>query len=188
MANPPHDHTTPTNVATGQRATLQTTAPLRRVATSSGQEPVHQIARHPQLLLDAPYQRGSVWGPTRRRNLIRSLMLGIPVGNIFWNMRPDMTMAVVDGKQRIETILAFYDDTLDVPSSWFDDHMVLTSHDTPDGDYVHYSGLSALGRGMFDRASMTTQLTQYTTIAEEAALFELVNYGGVPQGDTDPDT
>jgi hypothetical protein len=34
---------------------------------------------------------------------------------------------------------------------------------------------------------MTTQRTDLRTIAQEAALFDLVNYGGVPQGERDED-
>jgi hypothetical protein len=73
-----------------------------------------------RLDLNPPYQRGSVWGVERKRNLIRSLLMGLPIGAVFLNsrhiMQPDR---VVDGKQRIEAILDFLGDGLAVPAEWF---------------------------------------------------------------------
>jgi hypothetical protein len=173
---------------TGRMTTMQTRSPLKRLAANSGQEPVTQIVKLP-LDLNPPYQRGSVWGLTRRRNLIRSLMLGIPTGNVFLNVRRDerMTTAVVDGKQRIETCIAFFAGEFSVPASWFPADDLAETEATDDGPYVRYTGLTERGQRYFDRASMTTQRTDLRTIAQEAALFDLVNYGGVPQGERDED-
>jgi hypothetical protein len=58
-----------------------------------------------ELDLNPPYQRDHVWGEERRRNLIRSLTMGLPIGAIFINSRDIMEPEVVlDGKQRIETV------------------------------------------------------------------------------------
>jgi len=40
-----------------------------------------------QLLLDPPYQRGDVWGYKRQANLIRSILLGVPIPSIIINDR-----------------------------------------------------------------------------------------------------
>lgn len=165
--------------------TLQSDAPFERMPLNPGQEPVHQIAFHPFLLLDPPYQRGSVWGPDRRRQLIKSLLLGIPVGNVFLNRRKHEVMAVVDGKQRIETILMFVGDQLDVPASWFDADLIETTHDTDDGPYVFHGELTTVGQNVFRRCSMTTQLTTLKTVEEEEELFNLINFGGLAQGEVD---
>jgi hypothetical protein len=169
--------------------TMQTPEPLRRTALNSGQESVEQIIRLPNLVLDPPYQRGSVWGTRRRINLLRSLLLGIPVGSIFLNVRPDdeMTTVVVDGKQRIETIRDFYANAFAIPASWFRPEEIVTTEDTADGPYVRYEGLTETGRRRIWRCSITTQRTDLRTVAEEAALFDLINFGGVPQGDSDLD-
>lgn len=70
-----------------------------------------------ELLLDPPYQRGDVWGVERRRNLIRSILLGLPIGALIFNDRfsaewkgpkaESLKMAVIDGRQRITTLLLF---------------------------------------------------------------------------------
>ena len=77
------------------------------------------------LLLSPPYQRGDVWGMTRRKNLIRSILLGIPIPSIIINDRASAgwddytTCAVIDGKQRMTTILMFLENQFSVPGDWF---------------------------------------------------------------------
>jgi hypothetical protein len=168
---------------------MQTAAPLQRTALNSGQESVEQIILLPSLVLDASYQRGSVWGLQRKQNLIRSLLLGIPVGNIFINVRPDAAMShvVVDGKQRIEAVKDFYADGYAIPVSWFPSEDVQMAEETEDGPYVRYSGLTVRGQRRMWRCSITTQRTDLATVAEEKALFDLINHGGLSQGDTDLD-
>jgi hypothetical protein len=157
-----------------------------------------------QYLLDPPYQRGSVWDVVRRRNLVRSLLMGLPIGAVTINERdhrfedydPAIFAAVVDGRQRIETIRAFVDSQFAVPADWF------TGDDN--GDYlvdgvalepidmageqvpgVRYDQLTRLGRGLFDRTSVAVNHARVLTVAAEAELFLLLNFGGVPQSDAD---
>lgn len=161
--------------------TEQSEAPLERLAANAGQEPVGQVAGA-DLDLGAPYQRGSVWEPLRQRNLIRSLLRGIPVGNVYLNYRggggPDV---VVDGKQRIEAIRAFLSGDLPVPASWFGTADTPVTVPTPDGPFVRYTDLTDAGRGRFNRCTITTQRTTLATVEAEAELFDLINFGGVPQ-------
>lgn len=147
------------------------------------------LATSPSLLLDPPYQRGPVWGERRRQNLVRSLLLGIPVGNVFLSTRDDaaMTTAVVDGRQRLETIAMFLSGDLPVPATWFPAEDVHTVEDTCDGPYVRYTGLGPRGQARFDRCSLTTQRCALATVEDEAALFALVNFGGLAQGERDSD-
>lgn len=75
--------------------------------------------------LEAPYQRGSVWSIDQRRNLIKSLIMGLPVGTLIVSVLPfrgtgSHSWRVVDGKQRIQTVRAFVDDdAFAVPGWWF---------------------------------------------------------------------
>ena len=170
-------------------ASMQTAEPLQRLPLSEGAEPVEQVGFYRSLVLDPPYQRGSVWGVVRQRSLIRSLLRGIPTGSVYLNTRPDadLTVAVVDGKQRIEAVRAFLTDELAVPASWFAPDLIEATEGTDDGPYVRWSGLSVVGRRRFQRARFTTLRTELATVDEEAELFEIVNYGGVPQGESDDD-
>lgn len=79
------------------------------------------------VVLDAPYQRGSVWDLDRRRNLIRSLVMGLPVGSVIYAKlpfgiyedRPAAHYRIIDGRQRIETVRAFHQGEFTVPGHWF---------------------------------------------------------------------
>lgn len=85
-----------------------------------------------KLDLNPPYQRGSVWDDARRRNLMRSLLMGLPIGSVVLNRRDHAPapagftaaapyIAVVDGKQRIETLRAVTDGLLPIPAVWVDE-------------------------------------------------------------------
>ncbi|KII14089.1 MULTISPECIES: DUF262 domain-containing protein [Phaeobacter] len=53
------------------------------------------------------YQRKFVWDAARQSQLIESIYLGIPVPNLFMATNQDATWDVIDGLQRITTILRF---------------------------------------------------------------------------------
>ena len=75
------------------------------------------------LDLDAPYQRASLWGTERRRELVKSLLMGLPIGSVIVSelgYRSGMPcVRVVDGKQRLEAVLAFAAGGFTVPGWWF---------------------------------------------------------------------
>lgn len=110
-------------------------------------------------ILDAPYQRQSVWILEQRQNLIRSLLIGIPVGVITYAAlgagRPDRkAYRVVDGKQRIETVRLFIAGGFAVPGWWW------TEEDLFDPDLraadcqVRYEDLSRRGQMRVDMGKL----------------------------------
>lgn len=63
-----------------------------------------------QLNLAPPFQRESVWTPADRQKLIESILRGYPLPSIFlYRHEKDGSVGfdVIDGKQRLETILMF---------------------------------------------------------------------------------
>ena len=63
-----------------------------------------------QLNLEPGFQRKSVWGWTDRKRLVQTLVEHCPVPSIFLYERHEdgsVIYDVIDGKQRIETILMF---------------------------------------------------------------------------------
>lgn len=114
-------------------------------------------------ILDAPYQRQSVWDTERQRNLIRSLFMGIPVGAITYSAVPYGTIPevptayrrIIDGKQRLEAIRAFANNEFTIPGWW------LHPEDGADEDLrsrdVTYSDLPAPIRRDFESAHIPTQ-------------------------------
>jgi hypothetical protein len=140
------------------------------------------------ILLSPPYQRGDVWGTIRRRNFIRSLLMGVPVPSLVVNLRmsaegwgDDFRVAVIDGKQRITTILMFLDGLLSVPAEWFHQNHIEQQQD----GLVRYSDLNRVGQRKFRGRPIPFAEARVDSLEQEAEIFELINFGGVPQGQSD---
>jgi hypothetical protein len=64
------------------------------------------LARDKKLNLSPSYQRGDVWSTSARQLLIESILRGIPLPSVIL-LRKDGKHEVVDGKQRLTSILRF---------------------------------------------------------------------------------
>lgn len=77
-----------------------------------------------QLDLDPPYQRRSVWSPRDRRYFIDTILNNYPAPPIFLHKTLDengrATYHVVDGKQRLQTIILFRDNKIAIPNDFSD--------------------------------------------------------------------
>jgi hypothetical protein len=149
---------------------------------------VDRLARG-ELDLDAPYQRGSVWGDERKAALVRSLTMGLPVGSIFISDRPfPEHYTVIDGKQRILAVSDWVQDRLRVPREWFPEDMVDVG---PHWTNLVFSDLNDRGRRLWtNQAHAQVYWSDFKGIreeieAQESELFDLINFGGVPQGESD---
>lgn len=141
--------------------------------------------------LDTPYQRQSVWTVDQRRNLIKSLRMGLPVGAVWTNERTTNDAhhyyGVIDGRQRIETIRMWFASEFGVPRAWFDlpSHAADRSPWVPPGnpdDIVTYADLTDNGQRMCrNRWHLGELHVRGLTIEQEADLYLLVNFGGVAQ-------
>ena len=154
--------------------------------------------------LEAPYQRGSVWDPDRQANLIRSLLMSLPVGSIIvsvlpWQQVTDASWRVVDGKQRIEALRRFTSGALAVPGAWFHETQ-LNDESLRAGD-ITWDELSDPGKRKFlnlpvsclefdgehemtrkgDGTWFHRRRTPAELLAAEAELFGLINGAGVDQ-------
>lgn len=131
------------------------------------------------LLLSPPYQRGDVWGPMRQRNLIFSILAGIPIPSIIINDRFAAEwgeeIAVVDGKQRMTTILAFLEGDLSVPGEWFG----------VESSEVTFPQLPIPEQRRFKMHPIQFCEGRLPSLEDEQKVFDLVNFGGVPQGQSD---
>lgn len=91
----------------------------------------------------APYQRNSVWTLAQRRALIKSLIMGLPIGAVVVSVLPfDMTpehyhYRIIDGKQRLETVRLFEADGFTIPVEWLPEDSWLYGNDAPtEGEVV----------------------------------------------------
>ncbi len=81
------------------------------------------LRNNEQLDMDPPYQRRSVWNAKDRRFFLDTVFRGYPCPPIFLhkNMGPGKTVyAVVDGKQRLQTLFLFVDGQIQLAED-FDD-------------------------------------------------------------------
>ena len=77
-----------------------------------------------RLDLDPPYQRRSVWTIKDKRFFIDTILNGYPAPPIFLHKTLDdngsVTYHVVDGKQRLQTIIEFADNKIRIPDDFSD--------------------------------------------------------------------
>lgn len=170
--------------------------PIMRISSSNYNSPISRFTYENALDdydLNPSYQRGHVWGVERKRNLIKSMLMGLPIGAIIVNNRfkagnykiPDngCGYAVVDGKQRITAMVDFTTDKFSVPREWFEDDEV--ADHARNSTEIIYSDLSDVGRREFTNIAVPVVEASVEGVEKEAELFSLVNYGGVNQGESD---
>lgn len=77
-----------------------------------------------RLILDPPYQRRSVWGPKDRKFFLDTVFRGYPAPAIYLHKVNDVegkgSYQVIDGKQRLETIILFKSNKLALGNSFKD--------------------------------------------------------------------
>jgi hypothetical protein len=148
------------------------------------------------MTADAPYQRGAVWTEEQRILLLKSIIAGTPIPALIiadrsssptWTVE-DPYYAVIDGKQRLLTLKAWFTNTLAVPASWFTPKDVEFTIDTDDGPYVTFEGLHAYRVRWFKNIA-TIPVVECTTksVQEEAEIYLRVNGAGTAQTTADLD-
>lgn len=141
--------------------------------------------------LNAPYQRASVWTTSDQRELIHSLIDGLPIPSIVINDRSrtravpvdEAQWVVIDGKQRVEALLAWYGGELTVPAAWFHSDALTEGH----GDMVNFTQLSGFGKRAMENISLSLSVGSLATVEEEARAFVALNTTGVAQAEGDID-
>lgn len=174
--------------------TRQTDSPVEHVSLNATNRPAEFFAdqvQRGQMDINPPYQRGDVWTEDQRIALIYSFLSGTPIPAIILNDRTygrwarsesPYLYAVIDGKQRILTVIAWLNGELAVPASWFPAEFVETTEDTDDGRYVRFTGLTRVGQRFAERrAALPCAEGRLDSIEDEARVYLLVNGAGVAQ-------
>lgn len=82
------------------------------------------LYKNKQLDFDPPYQRRSVWSPKDRRFFLDTIFRGYPSPSIFLhkniNEAGKTIYAIVDGKQRLETIVRFIENKIAIDKEFGD--------------------------------------------------------------------
>lgn len=106
------------------------------------------------------YQRGFVWSNTKKIGLIDSIMNGYPVPNLMFSQVDMANFNVMDGKQRIEAIMAFKKNKL----------MICI-----DGIKYKYDDMSERQQAKFDVSTFSVSISTNLTAEEESFLYERIN-------------
>lgn len=69
------------------------------------------MVRSNQIMVSPAYQRQFRWSPKRCSQFIESILLGIPVPSLFMATNADNTWEIVDGVQRLSTIIKYAGDS-----------------------------------------------------------------------------
>lgn len=170
--------------------TRQLAQPIRHLSltpTNRMAVDVYHMIKKGRIVLAPPYQRGSVWTTDQRMDLMYSYLSGYTVGVVVFNDRMsarwgknfEIAYAVIDGKQRLETIAAWFDGELAIPASWIPEKFIATTRDTGDGPYVTVNDLTENGAAYVESCMPLPVVTaQLATLAAEAEIYRLVNTGG----------
>ncbi|WP_036516520.1 DUF262 domain-containing protein [Nocardioides sp. J54] len=126
-----------------------------------------------ELNVSPEYQRLFRWDVQSESRLIESLILGLPVPSLFVATNDDFTLEVVDGLQRLSTLVHFVDPTKDsLKALGKDSALVLNELETvPQLNGVSYADLPKELQLHFSRT--TLQLTALTDKSDYDVRFEL---------------
>lgn len=92
-----------------------------RVDMSFGE--IINMYKEEEIIISPEYQRAFRWDKQRQTDFIESILLGIPFPSIFVATNPDGTWELIDGLQRVSTVLSFFGELKDPPKN----HLVLKS-------------------------------------------------------------
>lgn len=156
---------------------------------------VHSIESD-DLTLNAPYQRGDVWTVDQRINLIKSILMGIPIAAVVLNRRGDNAawerdsgpvkfgqpyFACIDGKQRLTTVWMWMSSEFLVPAEWFAPEELVV-----EDPWVAFDGLSVVRQRFFrNQAILPVAEATLGSVAEEAEVYDLINSAGTAHTDVD---
>jgi hypothetical protein len=133
------------------------------------------LASGGELFLDAQYQREYVWGKEQQQALMQSIFNGVPLGGIAVVINPDSVeqyCEVVDGKQRLTTILKFVNNEF--------------AYIGPQGKSAYFRDLDFTSQRLFKTVHLPEhQLLRKdggeVSLAQKLEYFMRINFGGIPQ-------
>lgn len=82
-----------------------------RVDMSFGE--IVNMYREQEIIISPEYQRAFRWDLQRQSDFIESILLGIPFPSIFVATNPDGKWELIDGLQRVSTVLSFFGELKD---------------------------------------------------------------------------
>ena len=147
----------------------QESIPFRYQITSYGADyPVSSLVERLRkgAVFVPEYQRGYVWNRRRASRFVESLLLGLPVPGIFLTRDGEtQQLLIVDGQQRLKTLLFFYDGVFKPDAREFSLSLSTPSSDEPGSPY---EGLTYEGLRSADQLRLDDSIIHATIIRQDA--------------------
>ena len=83
----------------------------------------------------------------------------------------------------MSAIIGFHENEFSVPADWFDTADIAPEHQG--NDEVFYSELTRGAQRDFEMIGIPMSLASVPSVEAEKEIFNLINFGGVAQGDSD---
>lgn len=123
-----------------------------------------------------PYQRGFIWLPKNKTLFIESIFLGLPIPFMFFGDCSDGRMEIIDGAQRVQTIVEFKNNKLQISN--------LKKLTKLNGFY--FKDLSeAQQRKFLNKSLRIIVLEESTPITARQDLFYRINTTGLKANDSE---
>lgn len=151
---------------------------------------VANLYRDKEIVIRPEFQRLFRWSPEQKSRLIESILLGIPIPSIFIMQRDDNVWEVIDGLQRLSTILEFMGELRDEATGEFKDPSTLrateylpslegVTFEPADGDNDDGTAMSVGQRISLKRSKIDIKiLLPESDEKAKYELFDRLNTGG----------
>ena len=137
------------------------------------------IYRDGELVVNPEFQRLFRWSLYQKSHFIESLLIGIPVPSIFVFEKPDGAWELIDGLQRVSTILEFAGHLKKPNGKLYPPSTLEGTRSLPSLDDVSWSDLSPGQQIAIKRARIGVQILRKTSdIKAKYDLFQRLNSHG----------
>lgn len=147
------------------------------------------LYRDQELVIRPAFQRLFRWNEFQKSRLVESILLGIPIPSLFVSQRDDGIWEVVDGLQRLSTILEFTGDLRNAEGETVPPSVLIETDYLPDlSGRTYQTGARTLEpaqRIAFKRAKLDVQIVKEapagnsgTAAKTKYDLFDRLNSGG----------
>lgn len=161
-------------------------ASVQTVSYSMSVSELIAMYRDNELHLHPEFQRFFRWSIEQKSRLIESLLLGIPVPPIFVSERSDSKWDVIDGLQRLSTILELLGELKKEDGSSYPPLQLTRTHYLPDLEGRHWSSenpevltLSEAAQIRIKRARIDINIVKSTSTEQvKYEVFQRLNNGG----------
>jgi hypothetical protein len=144
---------------------------------------IANLYKDDELIIRPAFQRLFRWTLYQKSRLVESILLGIPIPSIFVSQREDGVWEVVDGLQRLSTILEFMGELKKEDGSRAGPSTLLGTDYLPDLDGRTYDGgdkpLDSAQRIAFKRSKLDVKIVKEAESPKtKYDLFDRLNSGG----------